>query len=125
MNPKRVEAARINARVYGVEHKIEFILGDYLKVVPTLKADGVFLSPPWSLGFPEYLEVFKNFVLEEMKPIPGHTVFHTARLLTDNVAYYAPPTIPLHKVRVKCDFKEHFMPMPVPSVCPSICPVTL
>lgn len=61
--------------IYGVDHKIEFIEGDYMKLAPTLKvpslsltlsspvtmalfslklqADAVFLSPPW--GGPSYL----------------------------------------------------------------------
>jgi trimethylguanosine synthase len=39
--------------VYGVEDRIEFIQGDFLKIVPTLTADVVFLSPPW--GGPDYL----------------------------------------------------------------------
>ena len=32
----------------------EFVLGDYLQLAPTLKADVVFLSPPW--GGPSYLD---------------------------------------------------------------------
>ena len=34
---ERLETARHNAQVYGVQHKIEFICGDFLKVAPTLK----------------------------------------------------------------------------------------
>jgi trimethylguanosine synthase len=44
--------ARHNARLYGVEHKIEFICADFFDVAPRLAADGVFLSPPW--GGPLY-----------------------------------------------------------------------
>ena len=47
----KINMARNNARVYGVEHKIEFIVGDFFQVVPHLVADAVFLSPPW--GGPE------------------------------------------------------------------------
>ena len=46
---------RHNARVYGVEERIEFIVGDFFSVVPSLRgADVIFLSPPW--GGPEYLD---------------------------------------------------------------------
>ena len=47
----KIDMARNNARVYGVESKIEFIAGDFFKVVPHLVADAMFLSPPW--GGPE------------------------------------------------------------------------
>ena len=48
----RLEIARHNARVYGVEHKIDFIHGDYMKLAAKLTADVVFLAPPW--GGPSY-----------------------------------------------------------------------
>ena len=69
----RLRMAAHNARVYGVEGKIEFVLGDFMKLARTcgggargtgvegiltnkclrrLKADVVFLSPPW--GGPQY-----------------------------------------------------------------------
>lgn len=44
--------AKHNAEVYGVAHKIEFIVGDFFDIAPTIKADLVFLSPPW--GGPTY-----------------------------------------------------------------------
>ena len=55
----RLAIAKHNAAVYGVEDRIEFILGDFFHVAKDLKADAVFLSPPW--GGPEYLKepVFK------------------------------------------------------------------
>ncbi|CAF4937784.1 unnamed protein product, partial [Rotaria socialis] len=49
---KKIEMAKQNARVYGVEDRIEFIQGDFLKLAPTLTADVVYLSPPW--GGPSY-----------------------------------------------------------------------
>ena len=48
----RLEIARHNARVYGVEHKIDFIHGDYMQLAAKLTADVVFLAPPW--GGPSY-----------------------------------------------------------------------
>jgi trimethylguanosine synthase len=49
LDPVRLACARHNARVHGVDHKIEFILGDYTRLAPRLQADVVFLSPPWYL----------------------------------------------------------------------------
>jgi methylase of polypeptide subunit release factors len=56
VDPRKLELARKNARVYGVEDRIEFILGDALKLMDSgrLKADVVFIAPPW--GGPNYLE---------------------------------------------------------------------
>lgn len=48
----RLAMAQHNAALYGVDHKIEFICGDFFDLAPTLAADGVFLSPPW--GGPLY-----------------------------------------------------------------------
>ena len=48
IDPHKIEAARHNARIYGVEDRIQFIVGDFFEVIPTLNiADVIFLSPPW------------------------------------------------------------------------------
>ncbi|GAB6032771.1 hypothetical protein CHUAL_011635 [Chamberlinius hualienensis] len=53
IDPNKIRMAKNNARVYGVDHLIDFIIGDYLKLASSLKSEAVFLSPPW--GGPEYL----------------------------------------------------------------------
>lgn len=67
--------ARNNAAVYGVEDRIEFVQGDFLKIGPMLKADGVFLSPPW--GGPDYLnaDVFDLQTMIELDGYPFKTIF--------------------------------------------------
>ena len=50
---ERLDLARHNATVYGVVDRIEFLQGDFLQLAPRLRADVVFLSPPW--GGPDYL----------------------------------------------------------------------
>ncbi|ELW71973.1 Trimethylguanosine synthase [Tupaia chinensis] len=52
IDPVKIDLARNNAEVYGVADKIEFICGDFLLLASSLKADVVFLSPPW--GGPDY-----------------------------------------------------------------------
>ena len=88
IDPAKIELARHNARVYGVEDRIEFMVGSYFHLVPTLKPDVVFLSPPW--GGPEYLgqEVFDLKLMGGM--MDGYDVFNTAKQVTDNIAYFVP-----------------------------------
>lgn len=47
IDPKKIEMAKHNAAIYGVQDKIEFIIGNYFDLIEGLKADVVFLSPPW------------------------------------------------------------------------------
>lgn len=61
IDPKKIEMAKHNATVYGVADKIEFIVGDFLLVADTIKADNIFLSPPW--GGPQYMKV--GFILHD------------------------------------------------------------
>ncbi|KAL8182123.1 UNVERIFIED_CONTAM: hypothetical protein K2H54_044446 [Gekko kuhli] len=52
IDPAKIALAHNNAEVYGVADQIEFICGDFMQLASGLKADVVFLSPPW--GGPEY-----------------------------------------------------------------------
>lgn len=85
---EKIAMARHNAKVYGVEDKIEFIVGDFFSVVPHLKADVVFLSPPW--GGPEYVsqDVFDLKLMGGM--MDGFAVFAKAQKVTENIAYFVP-----------------------------------
>ncbi|TRY79800.1 hypothetical protein TCAL_06064 [Tigriopus californicus] len=91
IDPVKIAMAKINARVYGVEDRIEFICGDFFQVVPQLKAaDVVFLSPPW--GGPDYL-TSEVFDVRTMIPMDGHRVFEVAAQITRNVAYFVPRNV--------------------------------
>lgn len=46
IDPQKIELAKNNAKVYGVDDRIEFIVGNFMELAPSLKADVVFLSPP-------------------------------------------------------------------------------
>lgn len=52
IDPRKIEFARNNARIYGVEDRIEFICGDSMQLLRSLRGDVVFMSPPW--GGPAY-----------------------------------------------------------------------
>ena len=86
----KIAMARHNARVYGVEHKIDFIVGDFFQVAPNIKADVVFLSPPW--GGPAYVnqEVFDLKKMGTLGTIDGLHVFNIARLVSENIAFFVP-----------------------------------
>ena len=68
LDPEKIECARHNAAIYGVADRIEFIVGDYLQLAPSLKADVVFLSPPW--GGPNYSQP-ELFDIKTMIPLDG------------------------------------------------------
>lgn len=42
IDARKIEFAKNNAKLYGVEHRIEFVVGDFFDLAPTLKADIVF-----------------------------------------------------------------------------------
>ncbi|XP_046841193.1 trimethylguanosine synthase-like [Xenia sp. Carnegie-2017] len=87
IDPVKIEFARHNACIYGVSDRIEFIVGDYMKLAPTLCADVVFLSPPW--GGPGYSDS-TVFDLQTMIPMNGYRIFDLTRTITNNIAYFVP-----------------------------------
>ena len=83
----KITLAHHNASVYGVEDRIEFIVGDYMKLIPHLKADVVFLSPPW--GGPDYVSA-EVFDIKTMITLDGVHVFEETKSITENIAYFMP-----------------------------------
>lgn len=69
-----------------------------MKILPTLKADAVFLSPPW--GGPTY-ERSKTFDLSSMIPAPltALEIFRAARAVTPNVVFFLPRNVDAEQVR--------------------------
>ena len=91
IDPEKICLARNNARVYGVEDRIEFIVGDFFKVVPSLPAANVvFLSPPW--GGPNY-RTKKSYDIQARIPMDGIRIFNAAKQITENIAYYVPRNV--------------------------------
>ncbi|KAK2724741.1 hypothetical protein QYM36_001285 [Artemia franciscana] len=86
IDPVKIEMARKNAAVYGVEDRIEFITGDFFKLSSSLQADAVFLSPPW--GGPAYLKN-KLFDIRKM-PVDVFSAVEHSRKITENIAVYLP-----------------------------------
>jgi trimethylguanosine synthase len=87
IDPVKIECAYHNAVLYGVEDRIEFIVGDFMALAEGLKADVVFLSPPW--GGPGYLSA-DVFDVETMIELNGFRIFQKAFEITENIAFFAP-----------------------------------
>lgn len=95
IDPVKIALARHNASVYGVEDRIEFIVGDYMQLLPHLKADVVFLSPPW--GGPNYTNA-QVFDLKTMITLDGVHVFEKTKFVTENIAYFMPRNVDIEQL---------------------------
>ncbi|XP_073269776.1 uncharacterized protein [Primulina huaijiensis] len=90
IDPNKVALALYNAKIYGVEDRIDFIVADFFQLAPFLKGDVVFLSPPW--GGPSY-KAKENFTLDLLKPRDGHSLFQVAQAITPNIIMYLPRNV--------------------------------
>lgn len=88
IDEKKIEMAKHNASIYGVADRIEFIVGDYFKLASSLKADVVFLSPPW--GGPQYLKADVYDIELSLLPLPASELMAVTRQITSNIAVYLP-----------------------------------
>lgn len=98
IDPQKIERARHNAAIYGVANKIEFIVGDFMRLAKTLKADAVFLSPPW--GGPSYLKKKVYELDEALQPVPFTELMNCARNVSNNIAIFLPRNSNTHTVRL-------------------------
>ncbi|XP_045477134.1 trimethylguanosine synthase-like [Harmonia axyridis] len=88
IDPKKIELARNNAAVYGVLHKIEFMVGDFIQLASEIEGDAVFLSPPW--GGPSYMNE-KSYDLENMlQPVPFSELVEVSKKISRNIAVFLP-----------------------------------
>nr|XP_021544016.1 trimethylguanosine synthase [Neomonachus schauinslandi] len=95
IDPVKIDLARNNAEVYGVADKIEFICGDFLLLASHLKADVVFLSPPW--GGPDYATA-ETFDIRTMMSPDGFEIFRLSRKITNNIVYFLPRNADIDQV---------------------------
>lgn len=98
IDPKKIEIARHNAELYGVADRIQFIIGDYFALAPTLKGDVVFLSPPW--GGPDLMDL-EEYKLSHIMPEKGgiKQMMSLARQITSNIALHLPKNTNIFDVR--------------------------
>uniref|UniRef100_W5L3S7 Trimethylguanosine synthase n=1 Tax=Astyanax mexicanus TaxID=7994 RepID=W5L3S7_ASTMX len=95
IDPVRLALAQHNAEVYGVAQLIDFIQGDFLQVAPRLRADVVFLSPPW--GGPEYLSA-DVFDIKTMMSPDGFEIFRLSRMISENIVYFLPRNADMEQI---------------------------
>jgi len=101
IDPVKIAYCKDNARIYGVEDKIEFIVGDFMQIAHNLRADVVFLSPPW--GGPAY-QSKEVFDIETMIPMNGFKLMEAAKTVSDNISYFLPRNVDQNQVGNDSDF---------------------
>lgn len=84
--------------MYGVADRIQFIIGDFFALAPTLKADVIFVSPPW--GGPELMKL-EEYKFSYLMPENGggEHILHLARQITPNIALHLPKNINIFDVK--------------------------
>ncbi|NXA70752.1 TGS1 synthase, partial [Mohoua ochrocephala] len=90
IDPEKLRLARHNAEVYGVAEHIDFLCGDFLALAAGLRADVVFLSPPW--GGPDYATA-EIFDIQTMICPDGYPF-----LITNNIVYFLPRNADINQV---------------------------
>lgn len=115
IDPNKIKMARHNAKIYGVADKIEFIVGDIFLIYPTLKADVVFMSPPW--GGPGYSRS-KCYSIKTMcndhHVGGGFKIFDIVKTIAPNIAFHIPKNTNILEVKhiiysVKFEYKLKFL----------------
>lgn len=96
IDPKKIDYACHNATIYGVLDQIDFILGNFFTLAPTLKADTVFLSPPW--GGPDYAKVKTYDIQTMLKPHDGYSLFDCAKGIASRVVMFLPRNVNLNQL---------------------------
>ncbi|XP_057974901.1 uncharacterized protein LOC131162444 isoform X3 [Malania oleifera] len=95
IDPKKIGYAGHNAAIYEVADCIDFINGDYFPLAPKLKADTVFLSPPW--GGPDYAKL-ATYDIKMLKPQDGHFLFHTAKDIASKIVMFLPRNVDINQL---------------------------
>ncbi|NXB93572.1 TGS1 synthase, partial [Vidua chalybeata] len=97
IDPEKLRLARHNAEVYGVAERIDFLCGDFMALAAGLRADVVFLSPPW--GGPDYATA-EIFDIQTMICPDGYPfqVTPLSKKITNNIVYFLPRNADINQV---------------------------
>ncbi|XP_065365502.1 trimethylguanosine synthase [Calliphora vicina] len=115
IDPVKLEMAKHNANIYKVSHKIEFILGDFLQLAAAgkLKADTVFLSPPW--GGPKYKNKKEFDIDKYLLPVSATELVSASRNVSDNIALFLPRNssvkqiVKLAGIGKRCEIEHNYL----------------
>ncbi|KAF3965632.1 hypothetical protein CMV_010200 [Castanea mollissima] len=100
IDENKIDCAHHNAAIYGVDDRIDFINGDFFSLAPKLKADTVFLSPPW--GGPDYTKVKTYDIKTMLKPRDGYSLFNTAKEIASRLVMFLPRNVDLNQLAELC-----------------------
>ncbi|KAG7941456.1 hypothetical protein I3843_16G044300 [Carya illinoinensis] len=100
IDEKKIDYAHHNAAIYGVDDHIDFIKGDFFSLAPKLKADTVFLSPPW--GGPDYGKVETYDIKTMLKPRDGYFLFNTAKKIASRLVMFLPRNVDINQLAELC-----------------------
>ncbi|CAI7929864.1 unnamed protein product, partial [Closterium sp. NIES-54] len=96
MSVPRLAMLYHNLSIYGphLPHRVDALCADFLSIAPRLKADVVFLSPPW--GGPEYLDQSEYDIWSMLQPVSASALLHLSLSIAPSVAMYLPRNTPIH-----------------------------
>lgn len=96
MDPLKIELAKHNASIYGVRDKIDFVVGDFFQLAEHIRADAVFLSPPW--GGPKYINNKDYDIEKHLQPRPATEMMKVARVISKNICLFLPRNTNTHQL---------------------------
>ncbi|XP_074276827.1 uncharacterized protein LOC141600485 isoform X2 [Silene latifolia] len=95
IDPNKIDYAYHNAAIYGVQDNIDFVTGDSLSLASELKADSVFLSPPW--GGPDYVKV-QRYSIHMLQPYDGQLLFDTFKVTARMIIMFLPRNVDIEEL---------------------------
>ncbi len=104
----RLSMAKNNSEIFGVYSLIEFVEGDCMQILPTLKTDTIFLDPPW--GGTDYGNI-TEFTLSNFDP-DGKSLLDLSFSITNSVAMRLPKNFDLdqlNRLNRKYELEENFL----------------
>ncbi|KAL2498257.1 S-adenosyl-L-methionine-dependent methyltransferase superfamily protein [Abeliophyllum distichum] len=96
IDPNKIGYAQHNAALYEVDDRIDFIRGDSFCLAPRLKADIVFMSPPW--GGPDYAKVKKFDINTMLKPHDGQFLFNAGKEIASRIIMFLPRNVDISQL---------------------------
>jgi 16S rRNA G966 N2-methylase RsmD len=109
ISKKKLDLCRNNCKVYNCKDNIEFIHSDFLEMKNKIKADYIFLSPPW--GGTEYKGSEIYSIKKNMYPDITEIV-RVSMNVADNILFFLPRNLDLDELfdicaKVKNEIKEN------------------
>ncbi|CAL4931417.1 unnamed protein product [Urochloa decumbens] len=96
IDPQKIDCAHHNASIYGVNDRIDFIVGDFINITPHLKGETAFMSPPW--GGPDYAKVDVYDMKGMLKPCDGYSLFKLGTMIASRVVMFLPRNVDLNQL---------------------------